>query len=174
MLIDKLKGLPYGGAALVFKPQPKPTPKKYNTTVGFVAAVQDDITSQNGTLEMHKDSWIGAINLPEEYVKQLRQLFKCVQCRSNEHTLTSCPLMKNWIIRKKVPRTEQPMTLRLNHVPWAASIQLWLLKLHPWTFLTNKNPLPWQALPRSLKKMYPRMMIIGVLLNLTYSRTQIV
>lgn len=107
MLIDKLKGLPYGGAALVFKPQPKPTPKKYNTTVGFVAAVQDDITSQNGTLEMHKDSWIGAINLPEEYAKQLRQLFKCVQCRSNEHTLTSSPLMKNWIIRKKVPRTEQ-------------------------------------------------------------------
>lgn len=45
------------------------------------------------------------VNLPEEYVKQLRQMFKCAQCRSNEHTLPYCPLMKNWIIKKK-PRND--------------------------------------------------------------------
>jgi len=28
-------------------------------------------------------------------------MFKCVQCRSNDHTLPNCPLMKNWIVKKK-------------------------------------------------------------------------
>ncbi len=49
---------------------------------------------------MHKDAWIGTINLPEDKVKILRSMFKCVQCRSNDHTLPNCPLMKKWIVKK--------------------------------------------------------------------------
>lgn len=41
------------------------------------------------------------INLSEPSVCQLHQMFKCVQCCSNEHALPSFPLMKNWIINKK-------------------------------------------------------------------------
>lgn len=34
-------------------------------------------------------------------------LFKCPQCRTNNHTFPSCPLLKNWIIKKKV-RSDSP------------------------------------------------------------------
>ncbi len=44
--------------------------------------------------------------LDEAHVRQLRQMFKCVQGHSNKHTLPHCPLMKNWIIKKK-PRSDQ-------------------------------------------------------------------
>jgi hypothetical protein len=75
--------------------------KKKTTIVGFVAAVQSPDDTNSSLFEMHKEAWVGAINLHEEYVKKLRQMFKCAQCRTNEHTLSYCPLMKNWTIKKK-------------------------------------------------------------------------
>ncbi len=69
--------------------------------MGIVAAVQEQESPLFDNLEMHKDPWIGAINLSEDRVKQLRQMFKCAQCCTNDHTLPSCPLMKNWIIKRK-------------------------------------------------------------------------
>jgi hypothetical protein len=99
--LDKLRGLPYGGAAITPKIPSKPPPKKPTSSpLGFVTAVQEG-ESPNQDLTLHKESWVGAINLPEEKVKLLCQMFKCVQCHSNDHTLPSCPLMKNWIIKKK-------------------------------------------------------------------------
>jgi hypothetical protein len=99
--LDKLCGLPYGGAASISKLPPKPPPKKTNT-LGLVASVQDSNGLPQYDFEMHQDAWVGAINLPEDHVKQLQQMLKCVQCRTNDHTLPSCPLMKNWIIKKKL------------------------------------------------------------------------
>jgi hypothetical protein len=106
--LDKLKGLPYGGAAPIQKPTSSktPIPSKKPNTVGFVAAATDtSLPTPDTEFEFHKESWVGTINLLETYVKQLRSMFKCVQCRSNDHTLPSCPLMKNWIIKKK-PRPD--------------------------------------------------------------------
>ncbi len=104
--LDKMRGLPYGGAAITPKIPIVKTPlPKRSTTAGFVAAVQTSMESDSSLFEMHKEAWIGAVNLSEDHVKQLRQMFKCAQCRSNEHTFPSCPLMKNWIIRKK-PRND--------------------------------------------------------------------
>ena len=97
--LDKLWGLPYGGSAIVAKQSSRNFPKK-PTILGTVAAVQDQDNSPT-EFTMHKEPWFGAVNLPEDLVKQLRQMFKCVQCRSNDHTLPSCPLMKNWIIKNK-------------------------------------------------------------------------
>jgi hypothetical protein len=98
--------LPYGGAAPISKPTPpKPTPKKQNTA-GFVTAIQDTSATLCGDFEMHKDSWVGAINFSEEFVKQFCQMFQCIQCHLNDHTLPSCPFMKNWSIKKK-PCTDQ-------------------------------------------------------------------
>jgi hypothetical protein len=99
--LDKLQGLPYGGAAPLQKTTPPKVPLKKPSTVGFVAAVQDTPDPPSKNLEIHKESWVGAINLSEDHVKKLRQMFKCVQCRTNDHTLPSCPFMKNWIIKKK-------------------------------------------------------------------------
>jgi hypothetical protein len=111
--LDKLRGLSYGGAAPSSKVQvPGKAPSnssqqpKRTTPVGFVSQVQGD-ESYVDSPEMHKDAWIGAINLPEDKVKLLQSMFKCVQCRTNDHTLPNCPLMKNWIIRKK-PRESTP------------------------------------------------------------------
>jgi hypothetical protein len=104
--LDKLRGLPYGGAASIPKIPTKPPPKKTNgTSLGIVTAVQEADSSLPDGLELHKDAWVGAINLPEDRVKQLRQMFKCAQCRTNDHTLPSCPLLKNWIIKRK-PRPD--------------------------------------------------------------------
>ncbi len=66
-------------------------------------AVSDDSDpdSSPSHLEMHKEAWVGAINLPEDRAHLLRQMFKCVICRCNNHTLPHCPLMKNWVIKKK-------------------------------------------------------------------------
>jgi hypothetical protein len=100
--LDKLCGLPYGGAAITLKTSSKPPPKKPNgSTVGFVVAVQDVDSSTPDNHAFHKDSWVGAINLPEAKVKLLCQMFKCVQCNLNDHTLPSCPHMKNWVIKRK-------------------------------------------------------------------------
>jgi hypothetical protein len=111
--LDKLRGLSYGGAAPSSKVQvPGKAPSnssqqpKCTTPVGFISQVQGDESNVDSP-EMHKDAWIGAINLPEDKVKLLRSMFKCVQCRTNDHTLPNCPLMKNWIIRKK-PRESTP------------------------------------------------------------------
>jgi hypothetical protein len=103
--LNKLKGLPYGGVAPISKPSLKPNLKK-STNMGFVAVVQDDTTSSYGTFKMHKESLVGTVNLSEDFIKQLHQMFKCVQCCSNDHTLLSCPLMKNWIIKKKNPHLD--------------------------------------------------------------------
>jgi hypothetical protein len=68
----------------------------------LLKAVQAPEDNNSSLFEMPKKAWVGAVNLPEEYMKQLCQKFKCAQCRSNEHTLPYCPLMKNWIIKKKM------------------------------------------------------------------------
>jgi len=80
-----------------------PPPVKKPTLLGFVVAVSDDSDpdSSPSHLEMHKEAWVGAINLPEDRAHLLRQMFKCVICRCNNHTLPHCPLMKNWVIKKK-------------------------------------------------------------------------
>ncbi len=98
--LDGICGLPYDGAA-ISKPTLKPY-KQPSSTLGMVASVQDGDTSSCPYLEIHSESWIGAINLDEEHVKILRSLFKCPQCRTNNHTFPSCPLLKNWVIKKKV------------------------------------------------------------------------
>jgi hypothetical protein len=104
--LDKLRGLPYGGAAITAKTPPKiPQKNPTSTPLGIVTAVHDPDTKNHDGLEMHKDAWVGAINLPKDRVKLLRQMFKCAQCRSNGHTLPSCPLMKHWIIKRK-PRPD--------------------------------------------------------------------
>jgi hypothetical protein len=94
--LDKLCGLPYGGAATSTKALPKPPPKKPTTSpLGIVTAVQESDPPSPDGLEFHKDSWVGAINLPEDRIKLLCQMFKCAQCHTNDHTLPSCPLMKH-------------------------------------------------------------------------------
>jgi hypothetical protein len=100
--LDELKGLPYGGAAPLQKTMLSKIASKKSSTVGFVAAVQDTPYLPSNNLETHKESWVGAINLLEDHVKKLHQMFKCVQCCTNDHTLPSCPFMKNWIIKKKL------------------------------------------------------------------------
>jgi hypothetical protein len=85
VLGDKLRGLPYGGAASMSKLPPKPPPKKTNT-LGLVASIQDSNGLPQSDFEMNKDEWVGAVNLHEDHVKQLRQMFKCIQCRTNDHT----------------------------------------------------------------------------------------
>jgi hypothetical protein len=118
--LDKLKGLPYGGAAPIQKPTPSktPIPSKKPHTVGFVTAAADTSSLTPDTeFEFHNESWVGAINLLETYVKQLRSMFKCIQCHSNDHTLPSCPFMKSWIIKKK-PRSENTP----NQTPQAKSV----------------------------------------------------
>jgi len=103
--LDKLHGFPYGEAAPSSKTTSSgksspviPSSLKGATSVGFVAQVQD--TDPDATpLEMHKDAWVGAVNLLEEKAKLLRSMFKCVQCHSDDHTLPHCPLMKNWILK---------------------------------------------------------------------------
>jgi len=76
-------------------------PQKKTTPVGFVSHVQGDGGVDSSAIEMHEDAWVGAINLSEEKGKLLRSMFKCVQCRTNDHTLPNCPLMKNGIVKKK-------------------------------------------------------------------------
>jgi hypothetical protein len=76
-------------------------PKQFSNpqnNIGMATAVQD--TQYVQVLKMHKEYWAGAINLDETHVQQLHQMFKYVQCHSNEHTLPSCPLKKNWNINK--------------------------------------------------------------------------
>jgi hypothetical protein len=51
---------------------------------------------------MHQESWVGSINLDKHHVKLICFKFiKCPQCRTIEHFFPSCPLMKNWIIKKE-------------------------------------------------------------------------
>jgi hypothetical protein len=112
--LDKMRGLPYGGAAPVTLSSTKSTPPgstipKPKANVGFVAAAtpaaKDAAVDSSDDLEMHKDAWVGAVNLPESHARLLRQMFKCVVCRCNNHTLPYCPILKNWSIKKK-PRSE--------------------------------------------------------------------
>lgn len=49
--------------------------------LGFVVVVQD--LENSSQCEMHTEAWVGGINLPEDMAKQLCQMFKCVQFRSN-------------------------------------------------------------------------------------------
>jgi len=104
--LDRLRGLPYGGAAIAKTP-PKPY-KKPSTTIGVVASIQEVTASSETLLVLHSEPWIGAINVDEAHVKILRSLFKCPQCRTNNHTFPSCPLLKNWVIRKKVHSDSMP------------------------------------------------------------------
>jgi hypothetical protein len=52
--LDELRGLPFGGAAVVKQP-PKPCSKKV-IKVGMVVAVEDG-DSPNTALEIHSESW---------------------------------------------------------------------------------------------------------------------
>jgi hypothetical protein len=105
--LDRLCGLPYGGAA-VTKSTPKLFKKPPVSNVGMVSSVQDSDGVTSVPLELHSKAWIGAINLNEDHVKVLRSLFKCPQCRTNNHTFPSCPLLKNWVIKKRV-RPDPPL-----------------------------------------------------------------
>lgn len=49
---------------------PKPPPKK-TYTLGLVASIQDSNGLPQSDFEMHKDAWVGAVNLHEDHVKQL-------------------------------------------------------------------------------------------------------
>jgi hypothetical protein len=95
--LDRLHGLPNQ------KPYKKPS-----TTIGMVASVQESQAISETPLVLHSDPCIGAINLDEAHVKILRSIFKCPQCRTNNHTFPSCPIQKNWVIRKKVRPDSTP------------------------------------------------------------------
>jgi hypothetical protein len=108
--LDRLQGLPYGGADTKKSPDNKSSKAntsdrlqpKYTKNVGIVASVVDvPGNSSSSDYEFHSETWIGAINLTEEQGHKLHSMFKCPQCRSNSHTLPACPLMKNWVITKK-------------------------------------------------------------------------
>jgi len=117
--LDRLRGLPYGGAAIT-KPTQKPY-KKPSTTIGMVASVQESSVTSETSLVLHSDPWIGAINLDETHVKILRSMFKCPQCRTNNHTFPSCPLLKNWVIKRKV-RTDLPPESQPSEAARSAAI----------------------------------------------------
>jgi len=94
---------------------------------------------------MHKDAWVGAINLSEDKVKLLRSMFKCVQCRSNEHTLPNCPLMKNWIIKKKPRDTNTPeLESQARPIGGVSSVAT------PMSSPSVVSPVMPESLPRSL------------------------
>jgi hypothetical protein len=120
--LDCLRGLPYGEAAIskasniIFKKPPLTT-----TSAGLVSSVQEDVGSP---LELHSEVWVGAINLDEEHVKILRSLFKCPLCRTNTHTFPSCPLLKNWVIKKKVRSDNGPDISTTNAVRSALATAL--------------------------------------------------
>jgi len=65
--LDRLRGLPYGGAAIT-KPNQKPY-KKPSTTIGMVASVQESQAISETPLVLHSDPWIGATNLDEAHIK---------------------------------------------------------------------------------------------------------
>jgi len=98
--LDRIRGLPYGGAAILKLPQK--SFKKPSSPARMVASVQEGGDGTPKNFECHPESWIGAINLNEDHVKMLRSIFKCRQCRTNNHTFPSCPLWKHWVIKKKV------------------------------------------------------------------------
>jgi hypothetical protein len=90
--------------------------------MGMVASVQEGNEISQKKLEFHSESWIGAINLDEELVKILRSLFKFPQCRTNNHTSPSCPLLKHWSNKKKVhtglpPDTNTTGAVRSAYAP---------------------------------------------------------
>ncbi len=62
----------------------KTSSKKNPTNLGFVASVQYHEGSTSLSCEMHKDAWVGCINLNEDLVKLLK-------CHSNDHTLHRVP-----------------------------------------------------------------------------------
>jgi hypothetical protein len=64
-----IRGLPYGGAAISKLP-PK-LYKKPTSTLGMVASVQDITEGLQKKLELHSESWVGAINLSEDHIKML-------------------------------------------------------------------------------------------------------
>jgi hypothetical protein len=74
----------------------------------MVASVQSNLSTSS--TEFQSEPWIGGINLDEDHVKILRSMFKCLQCRTNNHTFPSCPLLKHWIIKKKVRSDSPPDT----------------------------------------------------------------
>lgn len=137
--LDELRSLPYGGKAISLPPTSglqnkhatKHIPTKNSFNVGIVAAVQD--TDDVQVFEMHKESWVGAINLDEAHARQLRQMFKSVQCCSNNHTLPHCPLMKNWSIQKK-PRSDKEGGTSQQNTSLGVSNQ----SLHPLILLRIK------------------------------------
>jgi hypothetical protein len=52
----------------ITKKPPPVTPKKQNN-LRFVVAAQDVETDKSPSLKMHKEVWIGAVNLPKDCVK---------------------------------------------------------------------------------------------------------
>ncbi len=65
-----MRGLPYGGAAITPKSTAVKTPlPKCPTNLGFVAAVQTSDDATSFPFEMHKEEWVGTVNLSEDHGK---------------------------------------------------------------------------------------------------------
>ncbi len=91
-------------------------PEKKTTPVGFVSHVQGDGGVDSSSIEMHKDAWVGAINLSEEKVKLLRSMFKCVQCQTNDKTpLIQRVSLELWVVLalSLLPLKVKPLALLL-------------------------------------------------------------
>ncbi len=73
---------------------------------------------------MHKDAWVGAINLSEEKVKLLRSMFKCVQCQTNDKTpLIQRVSLELWVVLalSLLPLKVKPLALLL-----VKTLELWI------------------------------------------------
>ena len=70
------------------------------SAVQIVSAVQT-VSDANAGFTMHEKSWIGAVNLTPKDVNELKSLFKCPLCRSNDHTYFACFGNSKYTIVKK-------------------------------------------------------------------------
>ena len=62
-------------------------------------------------------------------------MFKCPQCRTNNHALSTFPLMKNWSIKKKI----KPDTINDTNAPGTdrSDVEFDLLTSHDSQYVTT-------------------------------------
>jgi hypothetical protein len=91
----------------------------------------------------------------EDHVKMLRSLFQCPQCRTNNHTFPSCPLLKHWHIKKK-NRSDTTPDINTTGAVRSAYVQ------------SQSDTIPTPS-PEVLEMLRSHsMMILIVMLSLTY------